>query len=396
MSLFRALLARHEARSAMAVWAGLPTLFLFFAITLAVDPSTQLGKVRLGVAVLDSGVQTPQGQVVVGSRLLEGMGKELPVTLAQFKSESELRDAVFAHQVAAGIIFPEDLSRGLLAKQPVTLKLVKSDANDAFTGAFVTNLASQLGARLNATLPAMLAGGQAAGRPAAPLVTVATDNVATSQDFRFGVIPAVLVLPLWVATLAFSVLLSRAGMHLRREGRYGALELGMAELGISVVGAAIAAGVITLDIALFAWRWDIDFAGLFGFLWLGLLASAWLLQGAIRLFGLELGALLGVLALFVQQPVSGAAFPPAFAPDAVSWAESVSPLRYIVEGVRNLLIGGSTTPDMAWALVALAGAGFLLFAVGVARVALMPGRERRRDAPAPASHPEGTRPAPSL
>src|SRR5215217_4328628 len=102
MSAFRALFARHEASAAFAVWALIPTLFLFFAITLAVDPTTQLAKVRLGVAVLDTGVQTPQGPMIVGARLAAGLGQQLPVQVVQFPTEQELRDAVLAHDVAGG------------------------------------------------------------------------------------------------------------------------------------------------------------------------------------------------------------------------------------------------------------------------------------------------------
>jgi len=44
MATLPALLARREAQAALAVWALLPTLFLFFARTLAVDPSTPTGE----------------------------------------------------------------------------------------------------------------------------------------------------------------------------------------------------------------------------------------------------------------------------------------------------------------------------------------------------------------
>jgi len=376
MSLFRTLFARQEAKAALAVWAILPTLFLFFAITLAVDPSTQLSKLRLGVAMLDSGVETPQGRVAIGNRLMEGASGQFPFEIVKFGSDAELQDAVLARDVAGGIVFPLNMTRDLQAQQPVSLRVVKSDANDPFTNAFIGNLATQMAANLNAALPGMLGGAPGAGQPPSPLVSMANDNVAASSDFRFGVVPATLVLPLWVATLAFSVLLSRAGNWIRREGGFGAVETGLTELAVGAAGAGLTAAVITLDIALFTWHWDLDFAGLFLFLWLGLLACAWLLQGAIRLFGLEIGALLGVLALFIQQPVSGAAFPSAFAPDVVRWAEGFSPLRFIVAGTRNLLIGGSTTPEMAANLALLGAAGLLLFAAGIARVALLPSRKR--------------------
>jgi hypothetical protein len=371
MSAIRSLFAQREARGALAVWALIPTLFLFFAVTLAVDPSTQINKVKLGVTVLDAGVQTPQGTMSIGAKLLSGLHGQVPVEVVQFQAESALKAAVLAREVSGGVVFPENMTSNLRAGQPVALRIVKNDGNDPFTNAFMTNISTQLATNLNAALPALLG-----GKPVQPLVSTADNKVAASTDFRFSTIPAILVLPLWIATLAFSVLLSRAIDKARRASGFGMTEAALVQLGTGAIGAAIVAAVITLDIGLFTWRWDLDFLGLFGFLWLGLAASAWLLQGTIRLLGFELGALAGLLALFFQQPVSGAAFPAAFAPDVVRWFEGFAPLRYVVEGLRNLLIGGSTMPDMTFALAALAGAGLLLFGAGVARMAIVPGRQR--------------------
>ncbi len=371
MSALRMLFAQREAKLAIAVWVIIPTLFLFFALTLAVDPSTQIDKVSIGITVLDAGVQTPQGTVSVGGQLAGGLHNQIPVQAVQYTTEADLRNAVLSRHVSGGIIFPENMTRDLQAHQPVQITIVKSDASDQFTGLFMTNIASQLSANLDASLPGMLG-----GQPSQPLVTTVVATVATAADFRFSVIPAVLVLPIWIATLAFSVLLSRAGASLRRTQGVSAMQGGLVELGVSAIGALIVAVVITLDIALFMWRWDIDFVGLAAFLWIGLLASAWLVQGMIRLFGLELGAALGLIGLFVQQPVSGASYPPSFAPDVVRWLADFSPLRYMVEGIRNILIGGSTTPDMTLGLALLAGAGLLIFAGGIARLSFIPSRQR--------------------
>jgi putative membrane protein len=148
-----------------------------------------------------------------------------------------------------------------------------------------------------------------------------------------------------------------------------------------VVGAAVTAAVVTLDVALFSWHWDIDFLGLFTFLWLACTAVGWLLLGTVRTFGLVLGALLGVVALFLQQPISGAAYPPAFAPEIVRWAEPIAPLRYFVEGIRDVLIGGSTLPDMAIALVVIALVGLVLVVIGSARLELLARRHPPAAAP---------------
>jgi uncharacterized phage infection (PIP) family protein YhgE len=369
METLHKLLAQREAKAAIAIWALIPTLFLFFALTLAVDPSTQLGKVRLGVAALDEGVQTPQGTMSIGKQLATNLHTQVPVQIVQFASEAEMRDAVLGRDISGGIVLPENMTRDIQSGQTVKLQVIKSDGNDQFTNTFLQNLSSQLSTNLNNALP-MLLGGQ----PVKSLVSVATVSAAVSNDFRFGIIPGTLVLPIWIGTVAFAVLFSKAAGQVRRTPGTNTVQSGIIELGVSAVGAGIVAAVITLDIALFTWRFDMDFLGLFGLLWLGLLASAWIIQGLIRLFGLELGAILAVLALFVQQSVSGAAFPAAFAPDVVRWIEPVAPLRYIVEGLRNVLIGGSTTPDLALALVALAGAGLLIYAGGAALHSFIPSR----------------------
>src|SRR5689334_8265534 len=108
MSAIHSVFAQREARMALAIWAIIPTIFLFFTITLAVDPSTQLSKVRVGVAILDKGVQTPNGNMVVGSQLVQGLHKQAPFQLIQFPTENELRNALLSRQIAGGLIFPAD------------------------------------------------------------------------------------------------------------------------------------------------------------------------------------------------------------------------------------------------------------------------------------------------
>lgn len=368
MSAFRALFAQREARVALAVWAVVPAIFLFFAITLAVDPAAHLDRLRLGVAALDPGISTPQGQVAVGPRLVEGLQGQLGAEVVSYPTEAALRDGVLARDVAAGIVVPAGMTERLMAGEPVELRMIRSDANDPFTNGLTVNLAAQLGATINTALPRLLSG----EAPAPALVSVAADTVAVTSDFRFAALPAALLLPLWMAGVAFAVLLARAGDAARRSS--GPARTGLGEMAVAVLGAGSTAAVVTLTIATFTWRWDLDLVALLGFLWLGLLAIGWLVLGTIRVVGIELGALVAVVALFIQQPASGAAFPPAFAPDAVRWAEPLAPLRYLVEGMRNLLVGGTTTPEMAAALAIMAAAGSLLIAVGMARLWLVPGR----------------------
>jgi hypothetical protein len=375
MRTLRALAGRRETRVALVIWLALPTIFLFFNLLLAVDPSVHLSQLKLGAVVLDAGVTTPQGQVAVGPKLTGALEERLGVEMVPYPTEQALREAVLARTVGGGIVIPDGATAGLQGGQTVELRVVRSDADDQFTNSFTAGLATSLGATLNAVLPAMLA-----GTAPIPLVTVTADTLATTPDFRFPALAGILLLPLWLASVAFAVLLSLGGNAIRPTK--GAVRTGLAEVAAVVVGASLTGAVVTFDIALFSGHWDIDFVSLFGFLWLACTAVGWLLLGTIRSFGLVLGAVLGVCALFLQQPISGATYPPAFAPEAVRWAEPIAPLRYLVEGMRDVLIGGTTLTDMGAALVVIGLAGLALVGIGMARLELLSRRDTTVAAPA--------------
>ena len=365
MNTIKSLLRRRETRTGVAAWTIVPAVFLFFAVTMAVNPADNIDRLELGAAVMDRGVETAQGEMAIGPRLLEGLGTQLGLEITPFQDGRELRDAVDAREVAGGIVVPSGSTERLLAGQPIELQVVRTDANDPFTNAFTANLANQLATQLNAQLEVLLPGGEA---PTPARVSVATTTVAQADDFRLPSVIGAMLLPLWVSGLAFSAMVSRAGDALRRTAGTGRTVA--AELAVATVAAGVVATVLTVGLWSIAAQSEMNVVGLFAFSWTALAATAFLMIGAIRAIGLEAGVLLGVLALFIQQPVSGASFPAAMAPDAVRWAEAVAPMRYMVEGVRNLLVGGSTTIDMAVALSVIGAVGLVLAGVGVARLSL--------------------------
>ncbi len=365
MNTVKSLLHRREARTGLAAWTIVPALFLFFAVSLAVNPADNVGRLELGAAVMDSGVETPQGQVAVGPRLLEGLNAQLGLEITPFQDERELRRAVDAREVAGGIVVPAGTSERLLAGQPIELRVVRTDANDPFTNSFTANLAGQLATHLNGQLAAMLPGAEP---PAPAQVSVATTTVAQAGDFRLTAVIGVMLLPLWVSGLAFSAMTSRAGDAIRR--RTGIGRTIAAELTVATLAAGVVAAVLTIGLATVAAPSEMNIIGLFAFAWLALTATAFLMIGTIRAIGLEAGVVLGVLALFLQQPVSGASFPAAMAPDVVRWAEAVAPMRYLVEGARNLLIGGSTTTEMAVALSVIGTVGLVMAGIGGLRLSM--------------------------
>ena len=184
MHPFRALIHRREARAALAVLVGLPTLFLFFNLTLAVDPAANVDRLRLGAVVLDTGVTTPEGQVSIGPQLVGALQERLGAEVMTYPTADSLRDAVLRREVGGGLVVPAGATARLRTGEGIELTVVRSDANDPFTNSFTASLASSLAATLNAVLP-----GQLAGTPTEPLVTVAADTVAISPDYRFATLP---------------------------------------------------------------------------------------------------------------------------------------------------------------------------------------------------------------
>jgi hypothetical protein len=364
MDTFHDLVARREARAALAVWLLLPTIFLFFNLTLAVNPAAHIDRLSLGAVVLDAGAKTPSGGAAAAPTLVAALAERLGARVVPYADEASLRAAVLDRAVIGGIVVPAGTSAALASGGSVELRIVRSDANDPFSNGFTANLAVSLGPVLNAALPSLLA-----GSPIPPTVTVVADGVAPAPDFRFATLPGTLLLPAWIAAVAFAVLVARAGNAVRSagDGARSVARTAAAEATLVVVAAGVIALVITADAALFAWTTDFDVPGMFALSWLAFAAIGWLLLGTVRTFGVALGAGLGIVALFVQQPVSGAAYPSTFAPDAVAWLEPIAPLRYLVEGMRDALIGGSTLGGMAVALAWIALAGLALVAVGAGR-----------------------------
>ncbi|HKZ92388.1 MAG TPA: hypothetical protein VJZ50_09630, partial [Candidatus Limnocylindrales bacterium] len=189
MNTFRALMGRREARAALVIWLVMPTIFLFFNLSLAVDPAAHMSQLRLGAVVLDDGVATPQGQRPVGPQLLGTLHERLGAEIVPYPSEAELRDGVLGRHVAGGIVIPAGMTALLQANQEVELTLVRSDANDQFSNSFTANLAPSLEASLNAMLPALQS-----GTLASPLVNIAASNVAPTADVRYATMPGFLLL----------------------------------------------------------------------------------------------------------------------------------------------------------------------------------------------------------
>ncbi|MGQ0841813.1 ABC transporter permease [Actinokineospora sp.] len=173
---------------------------------------------------------------------------------------------------------------------------------------------------------------------------------------------------LWVAGLVaaagFVLLAARAGLRVRPVHRLGLVA------GVSVVGVAAVAGLLAL--------WDSALplgVDVLGFLLLTAVAFAAVQGALLRLLGIRAMAILGPLYLIA--PAVAGQVPELLNPVYRALLWSWTPFRFAAEGLRSLVQGTGSAPDVRLGVIVLAA-----LAVAGLAVLSLPSR-RPADAPEP-------------
>jgi len=161
-----------------------------------------------------------------------------------------------------------------------------------------------------------------------------------------------------VATLGFGMLTTRRGV------RAGLTSRSILALTVSVAGVAVIAGFFRL--------WDANLpldAGVLGFLLLTAVAFAGVQGALFRLLKIRAAAILGPLYLIA--PAIAGQVPELLNPAYRALLWSWTPFRFSTEGLRSLLQGTPSAPDVRTGIIVLTS----MAVVGLV-VMLWPGRSR--------------------
>ena len=350
------------------------TSFLFFDLTGAADEVAHLDKVVIGVTELDRGLETPFGTVSLASLAVSEMAERAPFQLVFPATEEELREDVLARRVSIGFVFPEDFSEKVLGQEPTEVRVIRSEANDAFTNAFSQALVMQWQSSFDqvaATIGSLGSGGGALPGQDAPLIQAREEIVAPIPNFRLSKLPMKILFPFWAAILVLASFVSMAARDIASRRRYDAWKITVGQVAVAAVATSLLAAVMVVDISLFAWEWSIRYVPLWAFMWLTGISGAVLVLGIARLVNLIVALSACLPLLLIDQIVAGGAAPGNFAPAVYRWLEGFVPMRYFTEGFRNILFGGTTSGRMMTALGTIALIGVLLLVAGTIRAALM-------------------------
>jgi len=359
--------------------------YLFFDLTGAADEAAHLDKVRVGVANLDRGLETPIGTVSLASLAVAEMDERAPFKVESRATAEELRDGVLARDVAIGFVFPEDFTANVLGGTPTEVRVFRSEANDAFTNAFTRTLVMEWQANFDqvaTTIGKLGSGGGGLPAEETALIEAREEVVAPVPNFRLSKLPMQITFPFWTAIIVLAVLIAMAGRQITSDrGGSDPWAITLAQVAVAAVATCLLAIVMVVDIALFSWEWSIRYVPLWAFTWLTAISGALLILGVIRLAGLAAGLIVSLPLLLIHQIVGGGTAPGSFAPAVYRWLEGLVPMRYFTEGFRNVLFGGTTSGRMMVALGAIALIGILLLAVGTVRAALMAQRDVSAEPP---------------
>ncbi len=325
----------------------LPLLFgtIFYPMA-----NMELKNLPFAVVNEDAGMDTPQGAVNVGEKVLGGiarLGQDSPLEVHELADAQALDTALDGKGYFGAIVIPEDFTAQTLAAQagrgeaPALSILLDNAKSPMVANTLSARMGDMLAERgMNATVEVIHAGDAAASSPMAAML---------SQQVG--------VMPLIIVTLVGSLLLTRALTQSGARGwKLAALTVALG-LALATVVAAVLAGLIGVVVAAGIGYWS-----LFGLLWLAAAALVLFMLGAMRLH-IVLGVGLGLATIMLGN--AAAAMPREVLP---GWWHAVYdwvPQSHLGEGIRQLQFMGASVVEATSGYFAVVGiVGLVLVLAG--------------------------------
>lgn len=349
----------------MVLLSPIIALVIIFVFSLTLFPSVQPQPKNLPVAVVneDQGVQLPnQSKMNLGQNIVDMIDKtsesasdqEPAVKWVKVNSLKDVENGLDQQEYYAALVIPEDFSvkqASLRTNEPSSPEvqiLINQGMNTAastLAGQMLNSVVENVNnAVRNQLLEGFIAEGNAlTAEQASLLVTPITKKVTNINEIGThsanGNAPVSLFQPLWMASLASAALIftaiKKVPVNTRRER-------------FSVKTGQIITGAVISIVAGFGFAWIAD--GMVGlkipqftdtalFLSISFFSFFLLISAVIALVGFGGIAIFGLL-LFFGGPLLALA-PEMMSPFYRDWIYSWLPMRYMVEGLRELFFFGN-------------------------------------------------------
>jgi YhgE/Pip-like protein len=349
----------------LTLWSPVIVLTVLFVFCLTLIPSVNPTPVNLPIAIVneDKGIQLPnQPKMNMGETVVQNIesksqetedGKEPAIDWIEVASEEEAREGLNNKKYYAAFIIPADFSQKQASFQTLSpsspeVKILINQGMNASAANIAGQVLNTVADNLNNSVRSQLLagfekqGGTITTQQASLLVSPVTREVENINEVGThsanGNAPVLLFQPLWMAGIAGAVILNVVTNKLIFANRK--------EKITAKVFQVLTGGVLSLLVG-FGMTWIVDaligidipqFTDTALFLSIAYFSFFLLMSAVISWLGAG-GSVILILTLFFGGPLLAMA-PEVMSPFYRDWIYSWLPMRFMIEGLRELLFFG--------------------------------------------------------
>ena len=333
---------------------------------------------RLNIAIVNE-------DQAMGATIAENLQQNLPVGVKTGMSLAEAQDMLQDRQIQMIAQIPSDFASKAQSQESASINYFINESNPVMIKNMMTSIADSITSTVNkqavtngmagilssqAKLPEEAA--QTAANVMSERVVSNIESVNVVQGMNNQMVPMMMVLASYVGAMIMGQNFQISSKALG--ARFGRWQRMAVRLIVTAASSVVVSLVGTSLVAAFGGQMAHGFLALWGFQALFLLTFMFMAQMFLFVFDMA-GMLFNILVLSVQLVSSGAMMPRELLPEFYQALGNIFPATYAVDGLMNVLFGGTGTSGDVIALLLIIAVSLVLI---IASTAL-----RRDKAPVP-------------
>ena len=330
----------HLFIPAMIVPSLIMLVFSLFNMTAPLDPERAASVFSLGVVNQDEGLTS--SPIRVSSRMLGGLGENLPFKISEFKTIDLARAALEAGEIAAVVVFSPEFSKNAIGDENFEIEIW----NAQHLSVSETGMATQLPMMIQTAMSGGVANLRLAFAKGQPptggfLVTAKVTTLYETDSPARLIAPFVMTFTTWFAAFVGALLLFRA-----TRSDLDPKEMAGFRTLLPVINLCGASFILAIVIAAATGDWGL-LIPVWWNVWLVAVCLGWLMGGLFAVFGMI--SILVILPLtFYQSALGGAMIPVAAAPGWLRVIGEMVPFDTLGAAYRGVIHGAGFSLPLIW------------------------------------------------
>ncbi|MFD1884716.1 YhgE/Pip domain-containing protein [Paenibacillus wenxiniae] len=312
-----------------------------------------------------------------GEQVVNGLNGKLPVQLKTGLTMEQAQQQLQARDIQMIVDIPADFGATITSTKPAQIHYLVNESNPVMIKNMMTGIADGITASVNKVaiengLQGVLSGsGQMSAQQTQSMATALSQRVVSNiesvnpvQGMNNQMVPMMMILASYVGAMIMGQNFEISSRALAtRFGRWPRMTV---RLLVTAAASIVVSFVGTSLVALLGGQLGHGFFALWGFQALFLLTFMFVSQMFLFVFGMA-GMLFNILILSAQLVSSGAMMPRELLPAFYQVLGEIFPATYAVQGLMNILFGGTGTAKDSLALVIIMIVALLIIVVATSR-----------------------------